>query len=242
MPPSDLSWLTARPIAHRGLHDMNVRVWENTLPAFARAVERGFAIECDVHLTADDEVVVFHDTDLGRLTGTDGYVWQRTAAEMRALRIGQSGDHPPTLQELLELVAGKVPLIVELKGVPGRDAGLVDRVGRLLLDYGQPAAIMSFDHWLVRTFASRAPGIPGGLTAWGHSAKEVEVHFSMLAHDIRFVSYCVDHLPNPFVSFVRSKLSLPVITWTVRDEVAVERSYAMADQITFEGIDPDALA
>ncbi|GAA2872824.1 glycerophosphodiester phosphodiesterase [Aminobacter sp. P9b] len=237
---SELSWLTARPIAHRGLHDLNKTCWENTLSAFERAAARGYAIECDVHLSADGDVVVFHDNSLDRLTGTNGYIWQRTAGELAALRIGGTADHVPTLGELLRLVDGRVPLVIELKGIPGHDDGLVAKVGEALRHYNGKVAIMSFDHWLIRDFTRHAPGIPGGLTAWGDVDHELEAHFSMLAHGISFVSYSVTHLPNRFVSFVREKLAMPVITWTVRDEEAVRTTFSRADQMTFEGFEPDA--
>ncbi|MCC6206049.1 MAG: glycerophosphodiester phosphodiesterase [Hyphomicrobiales bacterium] len=239
---AELAWLTERPIAHRGYHDMNNRVWENTLSAFARAVEHGYAIECDVHLSSDGVPVVFHDDTLTRLTGTDGYIWQRTAAEMTALRIGGTADHAPRLAEMLELVAGRVPLVIELKGIPGHDDGLVQAVARELEGYRGKAAIMSFDHWLIRDFRRDAPGIPAGLTAWGEKEHEIEAHFSMLAHGIDFVSYGIAHLPNRFISFVRERLNMPVITWTVRDETAVQATFAHADQMTFEGFQPAALS
>lgn len=235
---SDLSWLTARPIAHRGLHDLNNRRWENTLPAFAAAADAGYAIECDIHLTADGVPVVIHDNDLRRLTGQDGFVWQRTAAEIATLRVGGTQDHPPTLAELLRLVDGRVPLVIELKGTPGRDAGLVAAAGRLLKTYHGKAAIMSFDHWLIRDFSKDAPGIPGGLTAYGKRDNEIEAHFSMLAHGIAFTSYAAGDLPNRFVSFVRDKLGMPVVTWTVRDQPAVDLTFKYADQMTFEGFEP----
>jgi glycerophosphoryl diester phosphodiesterase len=238
---SELDWLVARPVAHRGYHDMNREVWENTLPAFQRAVEKGFAIECDVHLSADGVPVVFHDGRLERLTGTEGWIWQRTAAEMGALRIGKTSDHAPTLAEMLALVDGQVPIVVELKGIPGHDEGLVAKVGEMLKAYRGKAAIMSFDHWLVRDFSRHAPDIPAGLTAWGGGTAEIEAHFSMLAHGLSFVSYEVTQLPNRFVSFVRENLGMPVITWTVRDQAAVARTFANADQMTFEGFDPDAV-
>src|SRR5690606_8386455 len=154
----DLSWLTAKPVAHRGYHDLNDRRWENTLSAFAAAAERGYSIECDVHLSADNVPVVIHDDDLKRLTGADGFVWQRTAAELATLRVGGTSDHVPTLAEVLALVAGRVPLVVELKGTPGHDTGLVASVGALLKTYKGKVAIMSFDHWLIRDFARDAPG------------------------------------------------------------------------------------
>ncbi len=237
---SDIAWLTQRPITHRGYHDLNRSRWENTLSAFAAAAERNFAIECDVHLTSDGVPVVFHDDELKRLTGTEGYVWQRTAAEMQALRVGGTGDHVPTLAETLSLVDGRVPIVIELKGIAGHDTGMVAKVAAQLRNYRGKAAIMSFDHWLVRDFARDAPGIAAGLTAWGDKSPHFEAHFSMLGTGISFVSYDVGALPNPFVRFVRERLAMPVITWTVRDRTAVDRTFAHADQMTFEGFDPDA--
>ena len=236
---TDISWLTARPIAHRGFHDLNDKRWENTLSAFSAAIERGYAIECDVHLSADGVPIVIHDDDLRRLTGTEGFVWQRTAAEMAQLRVGGTDDHPPTLRELLDLVDGRVPLVVEIKGTPGHDAGLVKAVGRLLKRYEGQVAIMSFDHWLIREFETEAPGIPGGLTAYGTANHETEAHFSMLAHGIAFTSYAAGDLPNRFVSFVRERLGMPVITWTIRDQPAIDLTFRYADQMTFEGFEPD---
>jgi glycerophosphoryl diester phosphodiesterase len=236
-----ISWLTKRPIAHRGLHDMNRRVWENTLSAFRRAVAKGFAIECDVHLSSDRVPVIIHDGELKRLTGTDGFVWQRTGQEMQALKVGGTKDHVPTLAELLDLVRGKTPLVIELKGIPGHDEGLVEAVGAQLKNYNGNAAIMSFDHWLIREFKTYMPDIPAGLTAYGTDNKLIEAHFAMLAHDLAFTSYAAGDLPNPFVSFVRDRLKMPVITWTIRDKPAVDLTFKYADQMTFEGFDPDKL-
>jgi glycerophosphoryl diester phosphodiesterase len=235
---TDIAWIKERPIAHRGFHDLNKQRWENTLSAFAAAIERGYAIECDVHLSADGVPVVFHDGELERLTGREGFVWQRTAAELKALNVGGTGDTVPTLRDTLELVAGRVPLVIELKGIPGHDAGLVAKVAAMLREYQGRAAIMSFDHWLVRDFVRQAAGIPTGLTAWGDKNHMFEAHFSMLGSGISFVSYDVSALPNPFVSFVRKRLGMPVISWTVRDAAAVERTFAYADQMTFEGFAP----
>lgn len=237
-PMDDLSWLTARPIAHRGLHDMNGRRWENTLAAFQAAAERGFAVECDVHLSADRVPVVFHDETLTRLTGEDGKVWQRTAAELTSLNVGETPERVPTLAEALETIAGRVPVVIELKGVAGHDSGLVDQVLECLSAYPGHAALMSLDHWIVRELGRSAGDIPVGLTAGGRSLAEMEAHFSMLAHGISFASYCVDDLPNPFVSFLRERLSLPVVTWTVRDRAGEERTLRYADQMTFEGFEP----
>ena len=236
-----IAWLTKRPIAHRGLHDMNRRVWENTLPAFSRAVEKNFAIECDVHLSSDRVPVVIHDSDLTRLTGADGFVWQRTAADLQALKVGGTRDHVPRLSELLDLVRGKVPLFVELKGMAGHDEGLVEAVAAQLKDYKGKVAIMSFDHWLIRDFKKYMPDIPAGLIGYGKENQLIEAHFAILAHGLDFTSYAAGDLPNPFVSFVREKLKMPVITWTIRDKPAIDLTFRYADQMTFEGFDPDRL-
>lgn len=238
---SELAWMKARPIAHRGYHDLNKARWENTLSAFGAAAERNFTIECDVHLSSDGVPIVFHDHELKRLTGQQGYLWQRTADELRALRIGGTQDHVPTLAEALALVDGRVPMVIELKGTPGRDAGLVAKVADLLSNYRGTAAIMSFDHWLIRDFPKDAPGVPAGLTAWGDQPHHFEAHFSMLGAGLSFVSYDIAGLPNPFTTFAREKLGMTVISWTVRDRPAVDRTFANVDQMTFEGFDPDAM-
>ena len=236
---ADLSWLTARPIAHRGFHDLNRSRWENTLSAFDAAIERGFAIECDVLLSADGVPVVFHDEALKRLTGAEGRVHERTATELGLLRVGGTADRVPTLEQALDRIAGRAPVLIELKAVAGHDDGLVARVGALLANYSGKAAIMSFDHNLVRCFAADAPDIPAGLTAFGVSPQQLEAHFSMLAHGIDFTSFHAADLPNPFTGLLRDRLGLPVITWTVRDRATFDLTQAHADQMTFEGFDPD---
>lgn len=234
---TDISWLTSRPIAHRGYHDLNGARWENTLSAFGAAVDRNYAIECDVHLSSDGVPVVFHDAVLNRLVGREGYVYEQTVAALARMQVGGTADHVPTLSEMLALVRGRVPLVIELKGTQGKDDGLVAAVAKALSGYEGKAAIMSFDHWLIRQFASDAPGIPAGLTAHGRTIRDLEAHFSMLAHPISFVSFGVHDLPNPFVSFVREKLAMPVITWTVRNDQARETTFTHADQMTFEGFE-----
>ena len=136
---------------------------------------------------------------------------------------------------------GKVPLFVELKGMPGYDEGLVEAVGAVLKGYEGKVAIMSFDHWLIRDFKKYMPDIPAGLIGYGRENQLIEAHFAMLAHGLDFTSYAAGDLPNPFVSFVREKLKMPVITWTIRDKPAIDLTFKYADQMTFEGFDPDRL-
>jgi glycerophosphoryl diester phosphodiesterase len=234
----DASWMKLRPIAHRGLHDGNRQRFENTLSAFDAAIERNYAIECDVVLSADGIPVVFHDLTLERLTNQTGDVIAHTSGQLGQLQIGGTADRIPTLAETLKRVAGRVPIVIELKGHDASDHRLVKAVADALRGYDGAAAIMSFDHWLVRRFKIDAPGIACGLTAEGMKVADMEAHFSMLAHSIDFVSYCVEHLPNRFISHVRERLHMPVITWTVRNQDQVDKTQVHADQITFEGFLP----
>ncbi|MGL4404353.1 MAG: glycerophosphodiester phosphodiesterase [Notoacmeibacter sp.] len=230
--------LFAKPIAHRGLHDMNRTRFENTLSAFEAAAQAGYAIECDVVLSADGVPMVFHDLTLDRLTTEAGEVIDRTSAELGKLQIGGTADCIPTLTKALELVAGRVPMIIELKGHDKNEVKLVAAVAKVLADYEGEAAIMSFDHWLVRRFPLDAAGIPAGLTAEGSKASDLEKHFAMLSADLSFVSYNVHHLPNRFVSFCQEKLAMPIITWTVRTPETIAITDTYADQMTFEGFNP----
>ncbi len=155
-----LRWLTARPIAHRGFHDLARGRPENTLAAFDAAVNSHYAIECDLHLSADGVPMVFHDADLLRLTGIQGCVRDLTAAELGDLRVLGTGEWIPTLDEVLALVAGRVPLVLELKSLRGRDAGLALETVERLKSYAGPAAVMSFAPPLLMDAQGRRPESP----------------------------------------------------------------------------------
>ncbi|MCC0035559.1 MAG: glycerophosphodiester phosphodiesterase [Hoeflea sp.] len=235
----DLGWLVARPIAHRGYHDMNQSIWENTASAFQRAIDAGYAIECDVHIATDGVPVVFHDDDLERLCGLRGDVRERTSRELAQLRVGGTSDGVPSLPALLKQVSGKVPLVIELKGRPGDDEGFADAVVECLESYDGPVALMSFDHGLLRDLRAADASCPIGLTAEGVKPESFFVHEEAMQLGLNFISYCVHHLPNAFIEAQRAQ-GVPIITWTVRDAPAREKTRAHADQMTFEGFDPDA--
>ncbi|MCA1492810.1 glycerophosphodiester phosphodiesterase [Ensifer sp. NBAIM29] len=233
----DTSFLKTQPIAHRGYHDMNREVWENTLSAFARAVEAGFAIECDLQYTADSIPVVFHDDDLRRLCGLKGDIRAKTAGELGLLSVGGTADKVPTLSQLLRLVAGRVPLVLELKGRKGDDEGFAAAVLDTLEGYKGPVALMSFDHWLLKDLRALDAPYPLGLTAEGSRPETFFVHEEAMQLGLDFISYFYGDLPNPFITKERT-LGCTVITWTVRDRRAQEHTFAHADQMTFEGFDP----
>ncbi|WP_313525200.1 glycerophosphodiester phosphodiesterase [Shinella sp.] len=231
------NWLTERPIAHRGYHDLNRNVWENTLSAFSRAVEAGFAIECDLQYAADAIPVVFHDDDLKRLCGIEGDIRQRTAAELGLLKIGGTVDKVPTLRQLLDLVKGRVPLVLELKGRKGDDDGFAMAVLDTIENYDGPIALMSFDQWLLKDLKGLGTERPVGLTAEGARPEEFAVHEEGMQLGLDFISYYYGHLPNAFISRQRD-LGRQIITWTVRDDEARTITALNADQMTFEGFDP----
>ena len=235
-----LPFLTARPIAHRGLHDGNRARWENTPSAFEAAIAGRFAIELDVRLSADGAAMVFHDADLGRLTGAVGPVAARTADELGALAVGGTADRIPTLRETLAHVGGRVPVVVEMKDSGNRNGALAGAVAAALEGYAGPVAVMAFAHALIGAFGDTRAGVPLGLTAEGVGARALAAHEAALDLGIDFVSYQVTALPNRFVDKVRAR-GMPVITWTVRTPGHVALSRAHADQMTFEGFDPDAV-
>jgi glycerophosphoryl diester phosphodiesterase len=234
-----LSFLSRRPIAHRGLHDASAGRIENSLAAFEAAAERDFAIELDVQLSADGVAVVFHDSALDRLTGESGLVAERTAQELGVIEIAGSGDRIPTLAEVLTLVAGRVPVVIEMKDNAPRNRELALAVAGDLIGYSGPAAVMSFTHHLLLEFKHSDSPVPFGLTAEGTGKPALAMHETALPLGISFVSYHVRELPNRFVEHVRKELGLPVITWTVRTPDDVEATRRYADQMTFEGFDPD---
>ena len=235
----DARWLQDRPIAHRGLHDASRSIFENSVSAFRAAIDGGYAIECDVHLSRDRVPVVFHDETLLRMTGAEGRVRDRDALALGELSLGGTPDTIPTLRSLLDLVAGRVPLVIELKGLSADlDGGFVEIVAETIRHYPGHLALMSFDEWLIEQAATIPLAVPFGLTAEGTRADVLERHRVVFAGHCSFVSYNVHHLPNAFVGWVRDERHMPVISWTVRTPADVERSQRYADQMTFEGFVP----
>ena len=233
-----LRWLTGRPIAHRGLHDIGRGRPENSLVAFEDAARAGYAIECDLHPAADGVPMVFHDDDLQRLTGTAGCVRDFGSHDLSRRTLLGTPERVPTLDQLIDLVSGAVPLVIELKHIPGRDAGFALAVMERLQHYDGPAAVMSFDPALLVAAKAAAPHFPLGLTAEGdwHSARR---HFDVMRRTgADFISYRVQDLPTAMPVLARRLMGVPLICWTVRTPGDQETAAAWADQITFEGFLP----
>jgi glycerophosphoryl diester phosphodiesterase len=243
--PYDWRWLIDRPIAHRGLHYAAGGIPENTCAAFAAAIARGFAIECDVQLTADGEAVVFHDDNARRLTGADRAVSSMTLAELSALPIAGTDEHPPSLKEALNFIGGRVPVLIELKA-PARVGPLERAVASALESYNGAAAVMSFSPRSVRWFAEKRPAIlrglvsgpyrdGDGLSAWRRFARR-----NLLVTAVgrpHFVAHGVDCLDLAACRLWR-RYGGPLLTWTVRSAEEYARVRPKADGIIFEGFDP----
>nr|WP_237482435.1 glycerophosphodiester phosphodiesterase family protein [Lichenibacterium sp. 6Y81] len=249
--PNAPDWLVRRPIAHRGLHDRTAGLIENSLAAARAAAARGFAIECDVQLTADGEAVVFHDFDLGRLTGASGPVAGRRAAELAEIPLsGAAGDRIPTLGELLALIGGRVPLVCEVKSRFSGDMRLAERVAEIAAGYAGPLAVKSFDPAVVAHL--RAGGLPNplGIVAegsyddpeWADLSPDLRAGLAALLHvgDTRpdFLSWRVHDLPHAAPQLFRAALGRPVMSWTVRTPDQRQRAARWADQMVFEGFAP----
>jgi glycerophosphoryl diester phosphodiesterase len=244
-------WLTARPVAHRGYHDATAGRIENTLGAAEAAIDKNFAIECDLQLTADGRVIVFHDITLDRLTTTSGEVARKTLSEIRGVRFRDGNAAIPTLEDLLDLVGGQVALFIELKSRFTGDRLLEAATAPILAGYQGPAAVMSFDPGSMTAMRRLSPSLPRGMIAGQFTAEgwpELPwatriANRSLLAAPLvgpDFVAYDVTALPASPPLALRHFFHLPLLTWTVRteDERATAREWA--DQIIFEDFDPDA--
>ncbi|MCW2307263.1 glycerophosphodiester phosphodiesterase family protein [Rhodobium gokarnense] len=248
------AWLTARPVAHRGYHDAHAGRIENSLAAAAAAIGKGFSIEADLQLSADGVPMVFHDDTLDRLTEGRGPVGALTAAELSSIPLMDGGgDTIPTLKAFLDLVGGRVPLVLEMKSDMRRGAAIAGPVADVLAGYDGPVAVMSFDPEIVAAFKTLAPHLPRGITACATSPRDPEwrlltlmERFALrhLLHAPRtrldFIAYDIDALPAPAVSLMHRLFGTPVLTWTVRTTDQRRRAARHADQIIFEGFDPDA--
>lgn len=245
-----LDWLTARPVAHRGLHDSGHGVIENTPSAFAAAIAGNYGIECDLRLSADGEAVVFHDRTLERLTEASGSVVSKTAAELGRMVFKGTQDRMLTLAQLCDLVGGRVPLILEMKSEFDGKQQLPPRVADVLRSYSGPVAVMSFDPDQIAAMTSLAPGLPRGIVAERHYSHPEWARLRpgqrrTLAHLLHagktrphFIAYAVNDLPATAPLVARWLFGLPLLTWTVRTDAQRACAARWADQMIFEGFRP----
>ena len=243
-------WLTARPVAHRGLHDAARGIIENMPGAVQAAIAGNFSIEVDIQLTADGEAMVHHDDALGRLTEGSGALRGKTAAELKAVPFKSTPERMMSLGDLCTLVAGRVPLVIEVKSHFDGDRRLVSRMAEVLGSYSGPAVGMSFDPDQVLALRELMPSRARGIVAereyteedWPEASPEQRRGMTHLRHAFRtrphFVAYWVNELPAAAPWIARNIFGLPLLTWTVRTQEQRARAAGHADQMIFEGFVP----
>lgn len=235
-----------RPIAHRGLHGGDVP--ENSRAAFEAAIDGGYGIELDLQLSADGQAMVFHDDTLDRLTEHRGAVHTRSAAELAGVKLA-NGEGIPSLGEILALVDGRVPLLIEIKdqdGTLGPEIGALEAACAMALaDYAGPVAVMSFNPFSIYEMARRAPDIPRGLVTCSFDEDEwisaAPARCAELA-DIPdfgatgscFISHDRTDLDREAVTLLRAQ-GVPILCWTVRGPLEEKHARRVAHNITFEG-------
>jgi glycerophosphoryl diester phosphodiesterase len=238
-------WLTARPYAHRGLHGITAGVVENTTSAFRAAIEAGYGIECDVQISADGEAMVHHDFILGRLTRGNSRLDERTAAELQGIGYFDTADRMPTLGELCDLVAERVPMLVEIKSRFDGDTRIALRTAKVLAAYHGPVAAMSFDPAMIGAVRGAGSALPRGLVAMrrvkdapARAISPLRYAREVAAARPQFLAYRVQDLTSLPPRAARRLLRWPLLTWTVRTPEQRNAAIQHADQMIFEGFRP----
>jgi glycerophosphoryl diester phosphodiesterase len=245
------------PVAHRALHAPGCARPENSRAAVAAAVSAGYGIEIDLQLSADGVAMVFHDDTLERLTDAQGPLRAHTAAALARLTLKDGAEGIPTLQEVLSIVGGRVPLLIEVKDQSGTvgpvDGQLEQATAAALAGYSGPVAVMSFNPESVAQMARHAPQVPRGLTTWGWpisdlppSARTPEAlsrlsHLREIADYARlgacFISHHHRDLDRPRVAQLKSA-GAAILCWTIQSLEMESRARRVADNVTFEGYLP----
>ncbi|MBE0412339.1 glycerophosphodiester phosphodiesterase family protein [Yoonia sp.] len=238
-----------RPIAHRALHDRSAGRVENSQESIRAAIDAGYGIEMDVQLTADGHAMVFHDDQLDRLTAARGPVRTRTRAALEAMRLTDDPGTIPALETVLELVAGRVPLLIEIKdqdGFMGPNIGSLEQATvAALTGYRGAVALMSFNPHTVAALATLTPDIPRGLTTSGYDPMFWPELPSQVCDTLRdipdydrvgacFISHEAADLTRPRVTELKHQ-GAGILCWTIRSPQAEAAARKIADNVTFEG-------
>ena len=235
--------------AHRGYHD-KPQIPENSLPAFRRAIERGWGAELDVHLLADGTLAVFHDSDLKRCTGVEGTLEDLDAAELAKLRLEGTDEHVPLFDEVLELFEGKAPLIIELTTYKGNHRVLSEAVCKRLDRYYGLFCIESFDPRAVADVKELRPAICRGQLA-SDFIKDPEdlpmyqrIILTNLLLNVKarpdFIAYKFEDRFNRANQRAIGKLGLQEVSWTIRSKLDLQVVETAGAIPIFEKFDPEA--
>ena len=237
-----MSWLSKKPIAHRGLHDDIIP--ENSKAAFQKAIEVGYAFELDVHLSKDKKLIVMHDENLKRMTGVDKNIADESSEYIKTLTLLQTQEKIPTLDEVLVLVEGKVPLLIEVKN-EGKVGELEERVYEMLKGYKGEFAIQSFNPFTLGWFAKNASHILRGQLSGRFEDVELPFYTKFLLGNLllngfskpHFIVYESVHLPNLAVS-ISKIFQKTILAWTIDSEDKIPHAREHANNIVFKKIRP----
>ena len=240
------------PLAHRGFHDASSGRPENTRAAIEAAIEAGYGVEIDVQPSAEGVAMVFHDKYLNRLTHSSGKISETPTEHISRLTVLGSKETVPTLSDVLEIVDGQVPLLIELKDKDGRMAPALGRletgVSNALEGYVGPVAVMSFNPASVAAMGRLQQTIPRGLAtsefrglSWNPLALKRRAELKAIkdydAVGASFISHDVAALENPRVAELKAA-GAKVLCWTVTSQKQEDTARRVADNITFEGYSP----
>jgi glycerophosphoryl diester phosphodiesterase len=237
--PARVAFLSAQPFAHRGLHGGNVI--ENSRAAFSAAIAAGHGIELDVQGGNEGEAFVFHDERLERLTNQSGNFADRVGPEIEKILLRGTTETIPRLSEVLALVNGRVPILIEVKA-PGALVGVLClAVRRALEGYQGPVAVMSFNPGVGRWFHDHAPRFVRGLvvTQSTDSGRFRNLrgrgtrHLALWRSRPDFLAYDIRDLPSGFAAQQRSR-GLKLLTWTVRTADQERTAFTYADEVIYE--------
>jgi glycerophosphoryl diester phosphodiesterase len=230
-----VAFLGEQAYAHRGLH--GGAVIENSRAAFTAAIENGLGIELDVQAAIGGDAYVFHDADLDRLTNVSGALAGKVGTELELIKLKGTDETIPSLAAILRLVAGKVPILIEVK-IKSRSVGtLCLAVRRALEGYQGQIAVMSFNPEVGRWFHEHAPRIVRGLVVTEEGSKglkgRAQRHLSLWRARPDFLAYDIRDLPAAFPAGQRAR-GLKILTWTVRTAEQEHVALACADEMIFE--------
>ena len=245
--------MTERPFAHRGFHSRSLKVSktvpENSLEAFRLAIEKNYSIEMDIHFTKDFKIIVFHDFFLGRLTTKTGFVFNKNLSYIKKAKLSNN-EKVPTIEEVFNLVKGRVPILLEIKYSKyiKKNLNMFIRVLEEKLEsYKGPVALMSFNSDLIKYIRKRNlfGRFPLGLTtsfpkieSIGSKIKNNKIENEIVANRLQFISQDWKGIKNIRVKRLK-KLNIAILSWTITSKKVEKSLKGLVDNITFEHYEPD---
>jgi len=235
-----MDWLKQRPIAHRGLHK-GFSIPENSMLAFKKAIEKNYAIELDVRITKDNQIVVFHDKNLIRVCANKRKIKNQNYDALKNIKLYHSNQTIPLFRDLLKLVDGKVPLVIEIKNY-GAVGEMEEILANMLDEYNGKFSICSFNHHVVDWFRINRPSFIRGLI-YG-DIKKFQIKFYKLVFLYRFFKVkphfiSLDYkLLDTLIPVFCRRADIPIVSWTVNTKKKMRKANTIVDNIVFENIKP----